>query len=106
MTARRANRLDMNQAEIVAALRKVPGVTVQSLACVGDGVPDLLVGLNGRNFLFEVKPPPNAHGRILKRWMLNANESEWHAMWRGQCAVVRTVDEALAVLAKFREWTP
>lgn len=43
---RRAPRTDANQAEIVAALR-TRGALVQSLAGVGAGVPDLLVGWRG-----------------------------------------------------------
>lgn len=41
---RRAARTDANQTAIVEALRKC-GASVQSLAAVGKGVPDLLVGL-------------------------------------------------------------
>lgn len=80
-------RVDTNHAEIVQALRRA-GAAVQSLADVGQGVPDLLVGLRGENFLLEVKQP----GR---RGELRVNQVEWHNAWRGQCAVVRTVDEAL-----------
>jgi hypothetical protein len=36
------------------ALRSA-GATVQSLAGVGKGVPDLLVGFKGQTLLFEVK---------------------------------------------------
>ena len=43
---RRAARIDRNQPEIVKALRQV-GAHVTSLAAVGDGVPDLLVGFQG-----------------------------------------------------------
>ena len=51
---RRAAKVDGNQAEIVSALRQV-GAEVQSLASVGQGVPDLLVGFRSRNFLLECK---------------------------------------------------
>ena len=51
---RRAARADSNQAEIVDALRKV-GASVQPIHTVGGGVPDLLVGFRGQNYLFEVK---------------------------------------------------
>ena len=52
---RRAARVDGNHAEIVAALRSFPGVSVCSLASLGNGVPDLIVGLAGQNYLVEVK---------------------------------------------------
>jgi hypothetical protein len=41
---RRAARIDDNQRDIVTALERA-GCTVQSLASLGEGVPDLLVGV-------------------------------------------------------------
>ena len=52
---RRASRLDDNHGEIVTALRSVSGVSVSSLAGLGDGVPDLLVGARRVNYLCEIK---------------------------------------------------
>ena len=51
---RKHGRTDSNQSDIVKALRKA-GATVQSLADVGGGCPDLLVGYFGYCILFEVK---------------------------------------------------
>ena len=85
--------IDRNQPEIVKALRGI-GATVQSLADLGKGAPDLLVGFFGRNVLFEIKDwkqPPS-------RRRLTPDEKEWHDMWRGQVTVVETFEEALAVL--------
>ena len=48
-----ASRPDANKSVIVDALRAV-GATVTNLAG-GQGVPDLLVGLEGRNVLIEIK---------------------------------------------------
>jgi len=87
---RRAARVDDNQAEIVAALRKC-GCTVQSLAAVGNGVPDLLVGRAGVNYLLEVKDgskPKSARE-------LTPDELRWLYAWRGSAAVVETVEEAM-----------
>ena len=87
---RRAAKVDENQAEIVAALRKC-GCTVQSLAAVGKGVPDLLVGRAGVNYLLEVKDgnkPKSARD-------LTPDELRWLHGWRGSAVVVETVDEAL-----------
>ena len=85
--------MDNNQSEIVAALREA-GAQVQSLAAVGKGVPDLLVGYRGLNILREVKDerqPPS------KR-RLTPDESNWHIMWGGQVAVCNSPDEALDLL--------
>lgn len=81
-------RIDGNQASIVAALR-ARGWTVQSLAAVGKGVPDLLVGAHGCNVLLEVKAGAAK---------LRAVQEAWHRDWRGQAAVVRTADEAIATV--------
>ena len=53
---RRAARVDFNQTEIVEALRKV-GVSVQSLASIGKGCPDLLASKGDAMWLIEVKGP-------------------------------------------------
>jgi Holliday junction resolvase len=83
---RRAAHVDEQQAEIVAALRAV-GASVVSLASVGKGCPDLLVGYCGRNTLLEVKDPK-------RRNRLTAAQVDWHRLWKGRVAVVTTVDEA------------
>ena len=82
---RRRARVDMNHAEIVDALRRI-GCSVQSLASVGDGCPDLLVGYGGRNVLLEVKAPK---GRP------TSDQMTWGARWPGQLGIVRTVEEAI-----------
>jgi len=90
---RRAARVDSNHGEIVRALRDA-GCTVESLASLGEGCPDLLVGIRCRNFLLEVKDgskPPS------KR-KLTPDEGAWHARWRGHVAVVSSVEEAIAAV--------
>lgn len=91
---RRAAKVDRNQAEIVDALRKA-GATVQSLAAVGGGVPDLLCGFRRQTFLLEVKDgkqPPSARE-------LTPDQVAWHLAWGGGgCVVVNSVDEALAAI--------
>lgn len=90
---RRASRTDANQAEIVAALRGV-GASVHPLHMVGDGCPDLLVGLRNVNYLIEVKDgskPPSAR-------QLTPDQREWHGAWRGNVAVVKSVEEALTLV--------
>lgn len=91
---RRRGRVDVNQPEIVAALRKI-GASVQSLADIGHGCPDLLVGFRGDTFLLEIKDgskPPSAR-------VLTPDEGVWMAMWRGgPYHVVSSVDEALEAI--------
>lgn len=91
---RRAAKVDANQEQIVEALRAV-GATVQTLAAVGKGVPDLLVGYQGKTLLLEVKDgrrPPSER-------RLTEDQLVWHGAWRGgPLAVVDGVDAALRAL--------
>lgn len=105
--------IDANQPDIVLQLEQT-GASVESLAAVGGGVPDLLVGcagvtvvsrfvtvadiagrlaglgpvtiLDGCNLLIEVKTD---------KGLLRESQIRWHSQWRGQVAVCRTVQEAL-----------
>jgi hypothetical protein len=92
---RKYGRTDGNQSGIVSQLRQV-GAKVQSLASVGNGCPDLLVGWQGRNILMEIKDgtkPPSER-------KLTVQEELWHKDWseRGQVAVVNNFDDALKLL--------
>jgi len=88
---RLVHRVDSNQRTIVAALRAV-GATVESLG--GKGVPDLLVGFLGRNYLLEVKA---------RKKRLNVHQEKWHVGWGGQVAIVRTIADALEAIGIERE---
>ena len=90
---RRAARVDGNQSAIVKALRQC-GATVQDLSRVGEGCPDLAVGLRGKTWLMECKDdskPPSAR-------VLTDDQVIWHREWRGHVVVVKNVAEALAVI--------
>lgn len=92
--------LDANHAAIVRALRAA-GCSVLSLAELGGGAPDLLVGVRGTaNVLLEVKNPDAylADGVTpAARWRKRSGKQErWRWKWRGApVSVVRDVDEAL-----------
>ena len=89
--ARQRAKKDANQDEIVAALRAI-GAQVQSLAAVGDGVPDLLVAYHGWHVL-EVKDgsKPPSHRK------LTPDEAAWHERF-GRHAPVWTVTDAQSAL--------
>ena len=74
--SRRAAKIDGNQGDIVIALEAV-GASVQSLAAVGNGCPDLLVGFRGTNFVIEVKDP----AQPANKRRLNSHQKPWHAEW-------------------------
>lgn len=86
MINRQAQRIDENQTTIVEALEAI-GASVQSLG--GKGVPDLLVGYRGENYLLEVKPGKKK---------LRPAQVDWHARWCGQAVVVRTIAEAFRAI--------
>ena len=75
---RRAARTDANHEEIVKALRAV-GATVQSLAAVGHGVPDLLVGYQGKTILMEVKDGTKSPSKR----QLTEDQVKWIDAWTG-----------------------
>jgi hypothetical protein len=90
---RRAAKVDANQGPIVEALRKV-GASVQSLAAVGRGCPDLLVAYRGRNFLLEVKQ---------LKGKMTPDQKRWFVSWRGDVALVRSAHDALVVIGAINE---
>lgn len=90
---RRAAKIDSNQPLIVAAL-EAAGATVTSLAAVGDGCPDLLVGYRKVNYLLEIKDP----SQPLSKRRFNPRQKTWHREWRGMAHLVETVEQALAVI--------
>ena len=95
---RRAAKVDANQEQVVQALRAV-GATVQSLAGVGKGVPDLLVGYQGKTLLLEVK---DGHKPPSER-RLTEDQLAWHGAWRGgPLAVVDGPDAALRMLGAIK----
>jgi Holliday junction resolvase len=84
----RAAKIDLNQTAIVDALRKV-GVSVVSLASVGNGIPDLLAAKHDKVWLIEVK---GAKGK------LTPAQTKFVLDWPGVVHIVRSVDDALRLV--------
>ena len=90
---RRAAKIDSNHIQVVSALRAA-GASVQSLASVGKGVPDLLVAIRGVNLLMEVKDgnkPKSAQ-------KLTDDQLKWHGAWQGPVCVVDGPEAALRMI--------
>ncbi len=83
-------KVDKNQKEIVAALRKM-GCSVEHLHKVGHGCPDILVGYHRMNLLLEIKDG----AKVKSAQKLTPDQVEWHEQWRGRVEVVRDINEAL-----------
>jgi hypothetical protein len=97
---RRAARTDSNHAAVVKALRAA-GCLVQSLAAVGDGVPDLLVAspFTRALHLLEVKDG----AKSASRRKLTPDEERFVKEWGAHVSVVLNVDDALTVVGAKKE---
>lgn len=101
MSPRRAARTDANQTEIVMGLYAHFGsdnISVQSLAMVGAGCPDILVGIDGLNILLEVKDGEKCESRR----ELTEYQRKWHKWWRGSVVKVSSLAEAIEVIGGMR----
>lgn len=90
----KAAKVDANQKDIVAALRKC-GAKVYVASSFGKGFPDLVVGYQGRFVLLEVKDgskPPSAQ-------KLTKDQEKFHTEWTGlPLFVVNSIHEAFRVV--------
>lgn len=87
-------KVDANQKQIVDALRKVPGVTVFSTHTIGKGIPDIVVGYCGLNYLFEIKDgakPPSQQ-------KLTPMEETFFENWKGQVNVATCIEDIIIQL--------
>lgn len=82
-----ACRIDGNHTEIVNQL-ELCGCSVQSLATIGNGCPDIIVGYSERNYIFEIKTETGK---------LNKRQLKWFSNWDGQRGVIRSVYDALDI---------
>jgi hypothetical protein len=87
-------RVDGNHADIMTTFRAL-GCSVQSVASVGKGCPDLLVGKDGWTVPVEVKDgskPPSAR-------KLTSDEEIWRANWKGSYALIESPEQAHQLVA-------
>jgi len=97
---RRKPRKDANHAAVVKALEMV-GCKVQDLAAVGNGCPDLLIGIpTVRKLAFcEIK---DGNKSPCERNLTPA-QVEWHREWSGYPVhIVESVSDALAIVAAIK----
>lgn len=114
-------RVDKNHTELVATIRKSGLATVQSIASVGKGTPDLLIGveltnrrssIKGINLLVELKSNRTAV-EILQNEVVNFSvnalsrddvsyEAAWISAWHGQVDIFSDVEEILSLINEAR----
>ena len=90
---RKFAKVDANQKQIVSQLRRI-GASVQSLATIGSGCPDLLIGFQGKNYLVELKDG----SKTKSQKKLTPDEEIWIATWRGQVIRCENIDEILKLI--------
>ena len=76
-------RTDKNQKSIVEALRKI-GCSVFVLSDAGQGLPDLLIGVEHFTLLLEVKNKENWYGKK----GLSETQNEFSINWKGGLLLV------------------
>lgn len=87
---RKHGRLDATQRPLVA-YAKAHGASWQSLANMGDGVPDGLLGIHGHTFICEIKTPKGT---------LTPDQRDWIDLWRGSpVRVLRTTEDVDRLLS-------
>jgi hypothetical protein len=90
--------VDANQAEIVKAMRDY-GASVWITSLLGDGAPDVVVGLGLTNVLVEIKDGD----KPASCWKLTPDEQAFRSSWRGWYEVVHSVSEALELCERMRK---
>ena len=93
-----ARKRDANHNELCDAFRLL-GCSVFETDRVGEGFPDIVVGVLGKNALVELKNPKSWYGKI----GLNHAQGKFAAAWRGdRVRVVSTQDDVVALVAELR----
>lgn len=94
MKRKYGNKKDANHNDIVDAFIKM-GAIVKDLSDVGNGVPDLIVGIKGEWYLVDVKNPETSYGRK----GLNKRQTEWAFNWQGGGVyLIYTIDDVKALI--------
>ena len=69
------------------------GASVTDLHTLGGGVGDILVGLSGVNWLFEIKTEDGT---------LTPAEEQFRDEWRGQWNEIHSLEEGLRIMGRTR----
>lgn len=86
-------RRDANHAEIKSAFLSV-GCSVHDTTDVGNGFPDLVVGIAGANLLVEVKTPTGDH---------TPEQVRFYDEWRGSHYTIRSTEQAVQLVQSVRK---
>ena len=97
-----AKRTDDNHTQVVTELRKyLPEATIRDLSGAGGGIPDILLGWEGGNYLFEIKHPE----KPASRRSLTPAQVKFHTSWQGQVHIAHSAAEICAHIARITKNT-
>ena len=82
---RRANKVDDNHSEIIAAIRAA-GISVYNTSVVGQGFPDIVCGYGGRTYLVEIKDG----AKTPSQRRLKPQQEAFRASWLGHYQILET----------------
>ena len=88
---RYAKKRDLNEPDIVKALRNIPGCQVEHI----DWPCDLIVGYRVHNILLEVKMPGMERRNRKDKAHSEEKQKLWRKGWPGQIQVVTTPEQAV-----------
>jgi len=86
-------RRDANHQEVKDAFTAL-GCSVADTADVGNGFPDLVVGIAGVTTLVEVKTPEGTH---------TPEQERFYSEWRGSHYTVRSLEQAVDLVQSVRK---
>lgn len=90
-------RTDDNHKDVVTELRQaMPDASVFDASGCGKGFPDLVVGWQGKNYLFEIKDPE----KPASRRSLTEPQQGFHLEWKGQVHIAHSAAEICATIAR------
>jgi hypothetical protein len=87
-------KTDRNHAEIINELRKDKSISVFSTHTIGKGFPDIVVGYQGRNYLFEIKDELKTKSQT----KLTDSEIKFHESWHGQVSIVTNYKQIIKLI--------
>lgn len=95
MTTNRISKKDKSQPQIEKELKEL-GFSVSSTHEVGDGFPDIVVGILGLNTLFEIKNTVQDK--------LNELETKFHQSWQGQLNIAHSTEDVIHSIKSNLAW--
>lgn len=90
---RRRARVDANQKEIVAKLRKF-GCSILHTHQLGKGAPDIIIGYNNLNYLIEIKDG----SKTKSQQKLTPDELEFQSNWKGAYFVCNSYEQIISII--------